>query len=387
LQGSDQGTTGKSRRGSTRVVLHVGAPKSGTTFLQRALWSNRQELRRQGINLPGERQSEMFHAAIEVRKGHEFWGYPPEQINGTWAALCKQAREHDGVTVMSHELLGAATPDQVQRALAELEGMDLHVVFTARDLSRQVTSEWQERIKNGSTRSFGKFQRRLVRQIEAGKFSSGFWKNQDAVEVLGRWADRLPPSQVHVVVAPRPGADARELWRRFASAAGFDGDSYDPITTDAPANQALGVAQIAVLRRVNAALDGRIPQPGYARVVKDQFAERLLAAQPSERPAAPARLIRRLHRVAEERNATIRALGYQVHGDLEELVPELPEVGTTPVPPDKVADREVLDAFARAVADMLVQRHDSRAESLLRRAAAVPAAAPLRRRIKDRFRG
>ena len=367
------------------MVLHVGAPKSGTTFLQRALWSNYDALRAAGFVCAGERQRDMFHAAVEVRQGHDFWGYSPEEIDGTWKRLCQEARSASGTTIMSHELLAAASDEQAKLALAELDGVDLHVVFTARDLARQATSEWQERVKNGSTSRFGKFQRRIVKQIESGQMSGGFWRNQDPLGVLARWADHLPPENVHVVVAPPAGADPRELWRRFAAAIGFDGDKFDPMTGEAPANQALGAAQVAVLRRVNMALAGRIQQPAYAHVVKTQFAENLLAAQDSSRPETPRVLVRRMRAVAQQRNVAILELGYQVHGDLAELLPR--PVPATTRSPDQIDDREVLDAFAAAVAELLVQRAGDRSQGMLRRAAMKPSVAPLRRRIVQRLRG
>lgn len=368
-----------------RVVLHVGAPKSGTTFLQRALWGNYDALRSAGFVCAGERQRDMFHAAVEIRQGHEFWGYSTEAIDGTWKRLCQEAKRCSGTTIMSHELLAAASDEQAKQALAELDGVELHVVFTARDLARQATSEWQERVKNGSTSRFGKFQRRIVRQIESGQMSGGFWRNQDPLGVLARWAEHLPPEQVHVVVAPPAGADPRELWRRFGAAIGFDADHFDPMTEEAPANQALGSAQVAVLRRVNKALGGRIKQPAYAQVVKTQFAENLLAAQASSRPETPRVLVRRMRAVAQQRNEAIAALGYQVHGDLAELLPRPVPAATKS--PDQIDNREVLDAFALVVAELLVHRADNRSESLLRRAATTPGVAPLRRRIVQRLRG
>ena len=56
-----------------RVVLHVGAPKSGTTFLQRSLWARRDALRAVGVEPVGKEAREMFHAAVEVRGTGKFW--------------------------------------------------------------------------------------------------------------------------------------------------------------------------------------------------------------------------------------------------------------------------------------------------------------------------
>ncbi|HYG93757.1 MAG TPA: hypothetical protein VD859_09225 [Nocardioides sp.] len=337
-----------------RVALHLGVPKSGTTFLQRAIWRHRDDLVRQGVTPAGDQQQDMFHAAIEVREAHEFWGFERDRLDGTWRRLCAGARSYRGTTVMSHELLGAARDPQVERALADLDGLDVHLVVTARDLARQVTSEWQERVKNGNTVTFAGFRRSLEGQIRRGDFSSGFWRNQHLVGVLDRWAAGFPPENVHVVVAPPSGAAPDLLWRRFAEAVGFDGGAFDPTRTESAANQTLGTVQVALLRRVNEALDGRIKQPHYARVVKRQFAQKTLAAQRSDKPDCPPDLVERLRELAEEQNAEITARGYRVHGDLAELVPVRPTAGWTD--PDAVdADAEAA-AAAAAIAELLAEK-------------------------------
>jgi hypothetical protein len=337
-----------------RVVLHVGTPKSGTTFLQRVLWDNDDILKMQGIRLAGNRQRDMFLAAIELRESHKFWGYSPEDLAGRWSAVCRQAREHTGTTILSHEVLGAATDEQVARAMDDLTGLDVHLVLTARDLARQVTSEWQERVKNGSSRSFAKYQRRLGQQMRKGNFTAGFWRNQDPIGVLDRWARHLPAPQVHVVVAPQSAADPSLLWRRFAEAAGVDPSGIDPSASRTAANSTLGVAQVAVLRHVNEALGGRLEHREYARLVKHRFAERLLAGQSSPRPQCPPDLVARLREVAEDRTETIRQRGYVVHGDLAELVPVEPD-GPYQAPDDVDPGAERM-AYADAIASLLLQR-------------------------------
>jgi len=336
-----------------RAVLHVGTPKSGTTFLQRVLWDNQSTLKSQGFRCAGSRPRDMFLAAIELRESHTFWGYPAEDLAGRWSEVCRQAREHPGTTILSHEVLGAATEEQVARAMSELDGLDVHLVLTARDLARQVTSEWQERVKNGGSGSFAAFERRLHRQMSKGTLTGGFWRNHDPVDVFDRWARNLPPSHVHVVTTPQSAADPGLLWRRFAEAVDLDPSDIDPVAPKRAANTTLGVAQIALLRRVNRALDGRIKQPDYARVVKHRFAERLLAGQGSPRPQCPPDLLARLRAVAEDRNETIRQRGYAVHGDLAELVPVEPE-GPSRAPDDLEPELERA-AYSDAIASLLVQ--------------------------------
>ena len=231
---------------------------------------------------------------------------------------------------------------------------ETHVVITVRDLARQVTSEWQERIKNGSTANFRRFQRRIEGQIEGNDFSSLFWRYQRITGVIDRWAADLPPEHVHIVVAPANHAAPDLLWTRFGEAIGFDASAFDPITTSVLTNQALGAAQIAVLRKVNKALARRIKQPRYASVVKNHFAQRILAAQPSIKPTCPDGLVEILRGFAEQENKEILARGYRVHGDLAELLP-VPQGGALPTP-DHVAESDEIAAAVAAIAELLVER-------------------------------
>ncbi len=216
--------------------------------------------------------------------------------------------------------------------------------------------------------------------MREGRFSEGFWRHHDTIAILDRWTSGLAPDRVHVVVAPPAGADPRVLWQRFAEACGFDATGLDPDPPRArkpTRNAALGVVQVQLLRSVNQALAGRIRQPAYARVVKDQFAEQLLAAQTSPRPQAPRKLTQTLRTVAKQRNRAIRQRGYVVHGRLSELVP--PQVQGVPTHPDDVAAEQLAAAYAEVVAAMLVEQAEERAARRTRRAGRGPAAAGARR--------
>lgn len=337
-----------------RVVLHIGTPKSGTTYLQRALRFHSAGLRRAGVNVPDGGGPTMFHAAIELRDAFDTWGKDRAELTGTWDRVCGDARSFAGTTIMSHELLVGASPEEVAATYAGLDGLEVDLVVTARDLARQVTSEWQERVKNGATVSFAEFRRRVQRYLAQGDWSSLFWRQHHVVGILDRWAGPLSPERVHVVVAPPSGGDPAILWQRFGDAAGFDASAFDPAEAADSSNAALGTAQVAVLRKVNAALGGALPPGRYHRVVKRQFAQRLLAAQPGEKPVCPPDLLEDLTRVAVEQNEQLRARGYRIHGDLSELIPAAAN-GTSALP-DDVSLEEQLDASITALADLLADR-------------------------------
>ncbi len=319
----------------SRLTLHVGLPKSGTTYLQGLLASHREELRAAGVLYPFVRPEAMFRAAVEVRGQHDLWGLPhdgPDGIDGTWRALVDRVREVRLPAVLSHEILAGASSEVAQRVAADLVGFEVHLVVTCRDPLRQAMGHWQEEVKNGRPWSYAELVAALPTPAESAAAELGFWRSQDLVGVLDRWAAALPDAAVHVVTAPPPGAAPDVLWRRFAQAAAIPPDALDPAGTDpvSGANRSLGAAQVRLLREVLRELDGRIAQPDHAQVVKRWFAQQVLAARAGE----PARATPDLAAHLAERSAgwadTVRARGWQVHGDLDDLQVRPPEPGADP---------------------------------------------------------
>ena len=301
-----------------RILLHVGSPKTGTTFLQQVLWSQRAAAAEQGLLLPGERFFHHYLASLDVR-GLSSRPEHPEEAKGIWPRLVAEAEAWPGTVLISHELFASARADQCRAALdAFSPATEVHVVLTARDLVRQIPAEWQEHVKHRSTTSLPAF----VSQIrEDQQRHSWFWRVQDFADILERWGSTLAPERFHVVTFPPVGADPDALWRRFSALLGLQPDTFD--TRRTRSNSSLGLEQAELLRRVNRELGGRLPLPGpYTRVIKNILAHRVLAERkgtPLTLDAEDAAFARRQSaRIAER----LHASGIDVVGDLGELVPD-----------------------------------------------------------------
>lgn len=334
-------------------MLHVGLPKTGTTYLQALLTGHRDELRGRGVLYPFLRPGGMFHAAVEVRGSHDKFGLDPAFIAGSWAALCALAREYDGTTVISHEILGGATAAEIGGALAPFAGLEVHVVVTARDLGRQATAHWQEEVKLGDPRSFADFERDQFRADGPAAPRPHFWYAQDYRDALRRWTTSVPVERVHLVVCPPAGAPLGALWRRFADALGVEAGVLDARSPGDRVNASLGTTEIALLRGVNAALDGDLSAADRARVVKRMFAEGVLASRAGTPPKTPAPLVALLDEVTRAWLPAIEAAGHPVHGDLADLLPVAPPPGTPH--PDEVDDAATAATATTALADVLMR--------------------------------
>ena len=273
------------------MVLHVGLPKTGTTYLQAVLAHHRDALREAGVLYPFVRPQAMFLGAVEVRGSREKFGLTAEDVAGTWQALCDRVLSHAGTSVISHEVLGGAEPDEIAAALAPLAGIEVDVVVTARDLGRQATAHWQEEVKLGDTRSFAELEHDQLRADVPEGERPHFWHAQDYAAALRRWATAVPAERVHLVVGPPPGAAPEVLWQRFAEACGIGQEAEAVVDADAvaPANRSLTTEAIALLREVNRELDGRLTPREHARL-RQAGAGGGPAGRPTGYAAADARL-------------------------------------------------------------------------------------------------
>lgn len=366
-----------------RVYLHVGAPKSGTSYLQNILWQNRETLRTDGVLYPGTSYSAQFYAAHDLQDWY-FREHRNPAVPGSWDRLIDCVREWSArgeahAAVISHENFSPARPEHVDRAMRDLAFAEVHIVYTARDLARQIPAAWQEDLKNRHAMDFHEYVGKLhAPRGERHPLAAGFWGMQDAIDVLKRWSRGLPPERVHVVTVPRASASGRLFWRRFAGLIGVDPDRYEPPGTGA--NASLGVAEAELLRRLNLALDDAVTWPAYATHVKFFLAQKVLAGRPEAEKVrlAPEDYAWTVTR-SQELVKGLRDACYDVVGELDELVPEEPSPhGNATQPEDAPLDHQ-LDAAVDAVAALVARAQKRELEQEL----AARKAQPFKTFVRD----
>ena len=308
---------------SRRAYLHVGSPKTGTTFLQQLLWAQRDLARDQGLLLPLRGIHDHYLACMDLR-GLSDRPHLPEHAVGSWDRLVEAALGWSDNVLVSHELFAAATAEQAERAVGSLAAaFEVHVVLTARDLVRQIPAEWQQHLKSRVGVSLPEF----IAGIRDDELrEKWFWWVQDFAGVARRWGGSLPAEQVHIVTVPPDGSSPSILWERFATVLGLRAESFQ--REGFRANTSLGAEQAELLRRINIELGDRLPDPGpYQPVVTQMLAHRVLAGrrghpltlEPADREFA-AGLSRA---VAED----LKAMGVDIAGDLVDLIPPVERAG------------------------------------------------------------
>jgi hypothetical protein len=334
-----------------RVYLHVGTPKSGTSYLQDKLALNRERLEEHGLDYVRTRSGDHFEAALDLTG--QRWAGAERAASGQWDALATQARRSPHHVVVSHEILAGAPADAVARALASFPDHEPHVVVTARDLGRQIPAEWQERVKHRAKRDFAAYLDHTRRTHGNERRITPFWRVQDVPRILGTWGAPLPHAHVHLVTVGSPDSPPGLLWQRFADVLGIrDAASYAESPTT---NASLGSAEVTLLRRLNAALAEReVPRATYVEWVRETIVKEALAGRSgSARASVPPTARPWVDDLATAWIERIGAMGLDVVGDLAELRTVWPPADEPWDDPDAVDPGLVADAAIEALAHVL----------------------------------
>jgi hypothetical protein len=285
-----------------------------------------------------------FRAALDLLE--QDWGGPPGHAEGYWDALMRKVRRTSGTVIISHEILSAAPPDKVAKAMADLEGSEVHLVFSARDVARQLPAFWQESIKQGRRWTF-------KRCLTAAQNNDDlwFWRSQHVPKVLSRWGAGLSPDHIHLVTVPPSGGAPDLLWQRFCRAFGID-PGWARAESERR-NPSMGIAETALIRRLNRRLTDRgFTDEQHGMFVRERLVHQHLANRQGPKATLPPELYPWAAEVAESWIEWVEGSGIDVIGDVADLRPTPPPDGAAWVDPDQPPQGKVIDAALDALVVM-----------------------------------
>lgn len=335
------------------VFLHVGARKSGTTFLQRTLQWSTDPLAAQGVRLIHEDggtalEGRLHKALVAGVRGDA--AAAQEAV----AALADDIAGHGAAThVLSYENLAELPAEAADLLVGGLADFDTHVVVTARPWGLTIPSEWQQSVKARSTATLAEF----VASIRDGAPEARqFLDRQDLPGIVGRWGARLSPDRVHVVACPPSSRTEGTLVDLFCGVVGID-----PATLEQPAttrNESLSLAQTELLRRVNAALPRSLRRASgdYGPAVRQGLTREVLMRVERDKVVLPAELGAWCAEAARDQLAAVRALGVDLVGRADDLLFDAARA-TGPMAPDEA---EVAGVAVEVVAALVERRHRER---------------------------
>jgi hypothetical protein len=256
---------------ASKIILHIGLQKSGTTFLQHMLQDNSEALAAAGVSYPVPRDWDRGKRTVA---NHEWSSYGllgaeypwvserRAALEGaSWRALLSQVNAWPGTVLLSAEALSVIRAPAVRRLLDSLGVDDAEVVITARSLGRSLPSLWQQHVRNGQSMSFGGYLESLARHRDKGSDhiendrDAHIWRAFVLSGLVRRWSDA---GVARVRVVTTPGRPADLLWHRFAQAIDLPDLARIPALADEDrtAHAGLTAPETLVLAALNAAIRG-----------------------------------------------------------------------------------------------------------------------------------
>ncbi|MFZ0323489.1 MAG: hypothetical protein WAN48_05070 [Actinomycetes bacterium] len=334
------------------VHLHIGEPKTGTTFIQALLFHNQAALRANGVLVAGNKLD-------QIRGGHDVLGRAKtagtHDTSGAWQRLAAEIQAFDGPhAVISMEMLTRARPPQVRRAVEAFgPDADVRVVITARDVGSVAPARWQESVQFRRSWTFQDYLDGVFsespKQSPSGRH---FWDLHNTPLTVEKWGAVVGLDHVTVVTVPPPSAPRDLLWQRFGEAVGIAVDAYEPA---AAVNASLGAASAELMRRVNQSLaEQDLRDADYAKICRSFLAKSVLPPLKGseDRIGLPAEYVDAATKASDHLVAALRESGVRVVGDLDELASS---AAADPSGPRTVDETSVNTAALAAIVALVEQ--------------------------------
>jgi hypothetical protein len=129
----------------TKIFLHIGHGKTGTSAIQSSLAMASEDLSKRGINYPIPQSLRDRASRLEITSGN--WEPIPEvNLTDQLIEIAKKNQE-DSKIILSSESLFWLIPELIQNKRNWETHIDLHIILAVREIEEMLSSEYQQRVK------------------------------------------------------------------------------------------------------------------------------------------------------------------------------------------------------------------------------------------------
>ena len=249
-----------------RVVLHIGARKTATTYLQRCLQALAKKGRIDPALYPLDTRGEDDHNHVpglidllrtydQIPLQSDAWRHLDGQAA---SALIDKVASTPGTVVLSAEAVAATRLAGARTAVAAFAPAEVTVLITTRALGRVLASSWAQHIRNGNIETFSDYlqlraeEREMTDSLET-RSRRAFWRAYSYGSLVRRWQDT--GAEVVVATVPASQTEPNLMWERFRVATGLTNELplEPPRVSSRKANSSLALEQTHVLQGFNVA--------------------------------------------------------------------------------------------------------------------------------------
>ena len=329
-------------------VIHIGAPKCGSTALQSAFYQNRDALRSEGVTYIGESSHWISAAKAVTEVSDRIPGKKPPISE--WKRLVKEVSSvTSGTALISSEWFAAASEASIQRIVDDLDAERLHAVLVIRPLTLTLPSAWQQGLKLGGRQGLSEWLDTILNNSEDPR-SKRVWSKHRYDLIAKRWVAALGRERVTVVVADE--GDPAYIFTAFGTILGLSrGTISAPPKLTNPSLSNFEADALAELNKIYFERGGTMYAyrsgvlrtfDGYVNSIRSGSAQRSTIS-PAQLPAVQA--------LNTSIAAGIREAGCRVFGDLDRFANA--QQGTRSAPSENQGAAEQRSADVRSAAGMM----------------------------------
>jgi len=329
-------------------VIHIGAPKCGSTALQSAFYQNRDALRSEGVTYIGESSHWISAAKAVAEVSDRISGKNPPISE--WDRLVKEVNAvTSGTALISSEWFSAASEASVQRIVSDLDANRLHAVLVIRPLTSTLPSAWQQGLKLGGKQGLSEWLDTILNHPEDPR-SNRVWSKHRYDQIAERWITSLGRERVTVVVADE--SDPTYIFMALSQILGLrQGSLSAPPKRTNPSLSAFEADALAELNKIYFERGGTLYAyrsgvlrtfDGYVNSIRSGAAQRS-AISPAQMPAVQA--------LNTSIAAGIREAGCRVLGDLDRFANA--QQGNRATPPENQGAADQRSVDVRSAAGMM----------------------------------
>ena len=129
----------------TKLFLHIGHGKTGTSAIQSALAIASDDLAKRGINYPIQQSLRDRASRLEITSGN--WEPIPDVSLTDQLLEIAKSNYNNSTIVLSSESLFWLIPELIQKKSTWEAHIDLHIILAVREIEEMLSSEYQQRVK------------------------------------------------------------------------------------------------------------------------------------------------------------------------------------------------------------------------------------------------
>ena len=129
----------------TKLFLHIGHGKTGTSAIQSALAIASDDLSRQGISYPIQQSLRDRASRLEITSGN--WEPTSEASLSDQLLGIANNNQNDSTIILSSESLFWLIPDLILDRNKWENCIDIHIILAVREIEEMLSSEYQQRVK------------------------------------------------------------------------------------------------------------------------------------------------------------------------------------------------------------------------------------------------